>query len=257
MSINYKQLKLAQVAFWGLFIAVFSVVSNASESKPEIDTTQNSSVPIIVSELAEIKTTLSKQENTIKLLIDKQQSNEEKDALTVRVESLDKLLRAVISEKTQPEEKTRLEARLESIESSLNSMSDKDDYFTYADMAAVAITCVAVLLTIVGLVIAGLAFWGYREIKELTKTSASKEAKSVAKQTMEEMINGVAKSELEKLINDGKLQNTLQNAVDMILRNDPNNREKKRTEELLSELDFDESEFDGNDNDENFDGDKR
>lgn len=161
MSINDKQLKLARAAaFWGLFIAVFSVSSNASEPKPEIDTYQNSSVSIAVSELAEIKATLSKQEKSIKQLIDKQQSNEEKYAPKVRVESLEKSLGAVTSEKAQPKEETRLELRLESIESSLNSMSDKDDYFTYADMAAVAITCVAVLLTIVGLVIAGLAFWG-------------------------------------------------------------------------------------------------
>ncbi|RSD32817.1 hypothetical protein [Vibrio pectenicida] len=257
MSINYKQLKLVREALLGIFIAVFSIVSNASESTTEIDSHQNSSVSIAVSELAEIKATLSKQEKTIKLLIEKQQSNEEKYAQKVSVELLEKSLGSVILEKAQPKQETRLELRLESIESSLNSMSDKDDYFTYADMAAVAITCVAVLLTIVGLVIAGLAFWGYGEIRELTKTSASKEAKSVAKQTMEEMINSVAKSELEKLIKDGELQNTLQDAVDMILRNDPNNSEKKRTEELLSELDFDESEFDGTESDENFDGDKR
>ena len=62
---------------------------------------------------------------------------------------------------------------------------------------------------------------------------------------MEEMIHEVAKSELEKLINDGKLREPLQDAVDMILRSDPNNAEKKRSEELLQELDIFESEFDG------------
>ncbi|NVK75470.1 MAG: hypothetical protein HWE24_18515 [Oceanospirillaceae bacterium] len=257
MSITCKRLKLLRTAFLGLFIAVFSVPSNSSESKLDINASQNSSVSIAASELAEIKATLSKQEKTIKLLIENQQGNEEKYTPKTRMESLEKSMEAVTSEKGQPNEETRLEQRLKSIESSLNSMTDKEDYFTYADWAAVAITCVAVLLTIIGLAIAALAFWGYGEIKELTKNSAAEEAKTVARQTMEEMIHDVAKSELKKLINDGKLRETLQDAVDMILRNDPNNAEKMRSEELLSELDFDESEFDGTESDENFDGDKK
>lgn len=244
LSINCKQLKLLIATFLSLFIVVFSVSSKASESNSNTNALQKSSVSITESELTDIKATLSKQEKAIQLLIEKQQSNEEKS------------LEPVTSEVIPPKKETRLENRLKSIESSLNSMNNKNKYFSYADWAAIAITCVAVLLTIIGLAIAVLAFWGFGEIKELTKTSAATEAESVARQTMEVMINGVAKSELEKLINDGKLQDTLQAAVDMILRNDPNNVEKKRTEELLHELDIDESEFDGTKNDKDIDGNK-
>lgn len=242
---NCAKFKLSRAVFFALFIALRSVSLNASESKFDIEAPLNNSVPTAIGELVESRASLSEQKKTVKLLTENQQSNERKQTLEAKVESLEMALEAITSEKGQPKEETRLERRLESIESSLSSMTSKNKYFTYADWAAVAITCVAVLLTIVGLAIAALAFWGYREIKELTKNSAAKEAKSVAKQTMEEMIHEVAKSELEKLINDGKLREPLQDAVDMILRNDPNNVEKRRSEELLHELDIFESEFDG------------
>ena len=245
MLINYAKFKLSRAVSLGLFIAFISLSLSARESKLSIEAPLNNSVSIAVSELAELQATLSEQEQTIKLLTEKQLSNEREHTLDAKVESLEKTLKAITSEQAKPKEETRLERRLESIESSLSSMANKNKYFTYADWAAVAITCVAVLLTIVGLAIAALAFWGYREIKELTKNSASEEAKSVAQKTMEEMIHEVAKSELEKLINDGKLREPLQDAVDMILRSDPNNAEKKRSEELLQELDIFESEFDG------------
>ena len=91
----------------------------------------------------------------------------------------------------------------------------------------------------------------------MTKNSASEEARLVAKQTMEEMIYGVARGELEKLINDGKLREPLQDAVDMILRSDSDSIDKKRTEELLNELDTIESEFDSDEDDESIGNDKK
>ncbi|WP_244323511.1 hypothetical protein [Salinivibrio costicola] len=242
---NHEKFKLSRAVSFFLCIALFSVSLNASESKFDIDAPLNNSVTTAISELAETHASLGEQDKKIKLLTEKQQSNERQQTLEAKIESLEMKLEAITSEKGQSKEETRLERRLESIESSLSSMTNKNKYFTYADWAAVAITCVAVLLTIIGLAIAALAFWGYREIKELTKNSAAKEAKSVAQKTMEEMIHEVAKSELEKLINDGKLLEPLQDAVDMILRSDPNNVEKRRSEELLHELDIFDSEFDG------------
>ncbi|GIU02801.1 hypothetical protein [Shewanella algidipiscicola] len=134
----------------------------------------------------------------------------------------------------------KLVDKIQSIEYSLNTIANKDDYFTYADWAAIAITCVAVLLTIVGLALAGFAFWGYKEIKDLTKCSAATEAKLVAEKTTTEMIHSIVKNELEKLINDGKLREPLQDAIDIILRKDSNDPEQKRAKELLDELDIDE-----------------
>ena len=246
MSINCTQLKSLRTASLGIFIALLSVSSNASESKLNTDVSQKNSVFI----------TVSKQENTIKPLLEKQLNNERNHAMEAKIESLEKALEAIPPETVQPKEENQLKSRLESIESSLSSIANKEKYFTYADLAAVAITCVAVLLTVVGLAIAALAFWGYKEIKELTKNSAAEEAKSVAKRTMEEMINGVAKNELEKLISSGKLREPLQDAVDMSLRSDSNNVDKKRTEELLHELDVFESDLDGSEDDKSFGNDR-
>ncbi|OCH53646.1 hypothetical protein [Vibrio sp. ZF57] len=257
MSITKTQFKLLRVGILGFFITLMSASSNANESKFNTAAPKNNSVPIAASELTNIKAILSEQEAIVRNLIVSQQRNEKDLALDVRVASLEKTLELITSKKFQPTEETQLAARLESIESSLSSMAKKDKYFTYADWAAIAITCVAVLLTIIGLAIGALAFWGYRELKDMTKNSASEEARLVAKQTMEEMIYGVARGELEKLINDGKLREPLQDAVDMILRSDSDSIDKKRTEELLNELDTIESEFDSDEDDESIGNDKK
>ncbi|EKY4205194.1 hypothetical protein RCQ54_004275 [Vibrio alginolyticus] len=224
MSIYSLSFRTLAAFFISISIALFSIPSIANESEPNVEIAQyNDSSLDEANIFPHIQAALNEQEKAIKQLTLKQPSKE-------------KIL--------------ALETKLESIESSLSSISNKDKYFTYADWAAVAITCVAVLLTIVGLAIAALAFWGYKEIKELTTASAAKEAKEVAKRTMEEMINSVAKSELEKLINDGKLREPLQDAVDMILRSDTDNVDKKRTEALLNELDLFEPELEDSEDDE-------
>lgn len=244
----------------GMFITLLSVSSLASESSKSTNISQNPTISVSQSELAHIRSALEGQQKTIKLILDNL-ANDEHEALEAKVESIENSLSTIekrrLKESSQANKNSSLEDKVKSVESSLNTITNRDDYFTYADWAAVAITCVAVLLTIVGLAIAALAFWGYREIRELTKRSAATEAKSVAEKTMEEMINGVAKSELEKLINDGKLRQPLQDAVDMILRNGSNNSDRERTKELLDELDIDESEFDDSSADESVTGGKK
>ena len=236
MLIRCKKSKIILV---GLLIILLSIFANASELNNSTIPFKKNLISVNENDLVKIKAVLSEQSEAIRLLSDMQSSNE----LEVKLELLEASLEDIVKKEVQFNEDNRLERRLELIESSLYSISNKDEYFTYADWAAVAITCVAVLLTIVGLAIGALAFWGFKEIKDITKNSAAKEAASIAKQTMEENINQVAKSELEKLINDGKLREPLQDAVDMILRNDTNSIDVKRTEQLFQELDkFDDTE---------------
>lgn len=216
MSTDSSLLKSLKVASFGILI-ITSVTLDASESEFNKELTLHNSQIVPEKQLSELE---------------------------AKVKVLEKNLDAIHSDKSLQNQDNIIDTRLKSIESSLDSMTDKDKYFTYADWAAVAITCVAVLLTIIGLAIAALAFWGYREIIELTKNSAAEEAQRVTKNTIEEIINGVAKNELEKLINDGKLRQPLQDAVDLILRTDSNDIEKTRTKQLLEELDVLESEFD-------------
>ncbi|MFN1552092.1 hypothetical protein [Vibrio natriegens] len=258
MSINCKKFKSLRAGFLVIAIGLLSTSSSANESTLNVENPKNSSAPTTANQLSQLQATVREQEKTIKLLLERQPSNEKTHALEAKVDLLERTLQALTSESTQSKQETRLDRRLESIESSLGSITNKDKYFSYADWAAVAITCVAVLLTIVGLVIAVLAFWGYREIIDLTTKSTAEKAHSVATQTIEDSINSVAKSELEKLINDGKLRKPLQDAVDMILRNDPSSDDKKRTQDLFNELDLLELDLDNNDSedDENTDGKK-
>ncbi|MDC9529174.1 hypothetical protein [Pseudoalteromonas sp. Angola-7] len=200
-------------------------------------------VTVSQSELNDIRVALEEQKNTISLVLENLNNYQ---SLESKVESINEALitiEKVHNLKTEPKQRSiNLETKMESVESSINTIYERDDFFSYADWAAIAITCVAVLLTVVGLAIAGLAFWGFREIKELTKNSAAAEAKVVAEKTMEETLNSVVKSELEKLINNGKLREPLQDAVDMILRNESDS--STRTAALFDELDKNELDID-------------
>lgn len=204
-------------------------------------------VTVSQSELNDIRIALEEQKNTISLVLENLNNYQ---SLESKVESINEALitiEKVHSLKTEPKQRNiNLETKMESVESSINTIYERDDFFSYADWAAIAITCVAVLLTVVGLAIAGLAFWGFREIKELTKNSAAAEAKVVAEKTMKETLNSVVKSELEKLINNGKLREPLQDAVDMILRNESDS--SNRTAALFDELDINEFEDENSNN---------
>lgn len=233
-------------------IALSTALSNANEPAINAKPLKEGAISLSTSELNELRTTIEKQDieiNELRITI-KKQDGEINSLINDHLINHKKNELALIE---QSKSQSKQETKLELIEKLLNTIESEKSYFSYADWAAIAITCVAVLLTIVGLAIAGLAFWGFREIKELTKNSAAAEAKIVAQKTMEEMIHDVAKSQLEKLINDGKLREPLQDAVDMIMRNDKNSDDKKRAEELLDELDSIESDFDGSESNESID----
>ncbi len=230
--------KLSLLLFFIPFISLFSSAGCAEQRE-----NPNHAIAVTAAseneQLNDIREALNKHQVALQKLLESLPTTSDGN-LSEKIESseISKIELAVQAIRTEaPESLHVIDSRLESLESSLNNYVSKDKYFNYADMAAIAIACVAVLLTVVGLAIAGLAFWGYKEIKEITKNSAAHEAKVVAQKTVNETIHNVAKSELEQLINDGKLQETLQNAVDMIIRQNPDNPEKDRVQEILSELD--------------------
>ncbi|MEZ9073148.1 hypothetical protein AB4086_17315 [Vibrio splendidus] len=248
---NSNAVKKLCFVFLGVYLSFSSVFSFADElaqpAKESNIVVKESVKKISYEELESLRETLNTQQKSIQNLQENLQENLhgiDRTELTSKVESIELALDRVTEELRSNEfNKTidpSLEKKVNSIEETVKSIANKDKYFSYADWAAIAITCVAVLLTIVGLAVAGLAFWGYKEIKDLTKTSAATEAKLVAEQTMRDMLNSVAKTELEKLINDGKLRKPLQDAIDMIIRNDSKDPERERAKELLDELDIEE-----------------
>ena len=231
---------LVMLSFFLLLIASSDIA--ASESSSNIEPNLHD----VGQEIIEIKTSIQEQRKTIKSITESLAENSY-ESLTNQLKSLEKSI-TKIEAKLNTLNSSALENKVNTFESTLESYSTKDDYFSYADWAAIAVTCVAVLLTIMGVAIAVIAFWGFTQIKDFTKNSAATEAKAVTETTVNEILNNVVKSELEKLINNGKLQKPLQDAVDMILRSEIGKSELYRTKAIFDELDIDEEEILRSDN---------
>lgn len=128
---------------------------------------------------------------------------------------------------------------INSINESVNSINSEKRFLSYADMAAISISSVSILVTLVGIGIALLSFWGYNSIKEMVKSEASVIAADKVTEEVSLKIQQVASDEIKKVIDDGKLNNHLQDAVDFILRSRGMISQPK-VSELLNEIDKEE-----------------
>lgn len=128
-----------------------------------------------------------------------------------------------------------------SLKDEVKSINDERGYFSYADMAAVSISVVSVLITVLGIVVAILSFWGYRNIQKTVQAQAANIAKAHAAEAVSLAIQDIASEELKKIIDEGNLNKHLQDAVDVILRSQRAVIFSK-TSELLNEIDQEEGE---------------
>jgi len=133
------------------------------------------------------------------------------------------------------------ELKFNSLKDEVKSISDERGYFSYADMAAVSISVVSVLITVLGIVVAILSFWGYRNIQKTVQAQAANIAKTHAAEAVSLAIQDIASEELKKIIDEGNLNKHLQDAVDVILRSQRAVIFSK-TSELLNEIDQEEDE---------------
>ena len=96
------------------------------------------------------------------------------------------------------------------------SQKKHDDSISFSSWASFLLTSVAVIVTVLGVVIALISFVGYREIKVQANAIATKAAEDQVK----EKLHGIAIEEFGKLIDQGAFNKQLNSAVDMILRRD-------------------------------------
>ena len=146
---------------------------------------------------------------------------------------------AVVQSAHTPTDSNKSNDDLPVLKERVDDLYKSKSYFSYADFAAIAITSVAVLITLGGIVIAGLSFWGYKNIKSTTEKKAGEVAKIVSTETTKATIETVVKAKLEEMIDEGKFTKHLEDVVDIVIRN------KKGTksvdwEELDNNIDWDE-----------------
>lgn len=107
---------------------------------------------------------------------------------------------------------------------------------TYADLAATALSAVAVLTTVVGLFIAGLAIWGFTALRGMAKSAAKAHVSA-------QLREGELRTHLEKVVTeflagefkDGKLRRLLEDRVDAIMFSGPAERAEEEAEELFDQ----------------------
>ncbi|MBG0757426.1 hypothetical protein BOO21_19020 [Vibrio cidicii] len=141
-------------------------------------------------------------------------------------ESLE-LVSSIASLKTQIDNVEKNLEKLKSsghidIEKRVDNLYDEKKYFSYADFAAIAITCVSVLITVVGIAIALLSFFGFKNILKTTRSSTTALATQIANDTAKNAIEPAVEKQLTKLIDEGKINKHLEEVVDnFILRRGP------------------------------------
>lgn len=196
-----------------LFLSLFSIGSQADENK-------SSSKVMAQAAKHEITPVISQEE--MQALV-KQQS--------IEIEELKKKIKEM--------DINLGDADINSINESVNSINSEKRFLSYADMAAISISSVSILVTLVGIGIALLSFWGYNSIKEMVKLETLVIAADKVTEEVSIKIQQVASDELKKVIDDGKLNNHLQDAVDFILRS-RGILSQSKVSELLSEIDKEE-----------------
>ncbi len=121
----------------------------------------------------------------------------------------------------------------------VDKLYQSQSYFSYADFAAIAITSVSVLITIVGLFIAGLSFLGYKSIKDTTEGTAKSIAREVTIKTTNETIDAVVKIKLEELIDEGKFTAHLEKVFDTFVLRSKNGSKTVNWDELDEDINWD------------------
>ena len=114
-----------------------------------------------------------------------------------------------------------------------NALRLVPEKMTYAELTAVMLAAVSVLVTILGVVVAILAVWGYSNFKGIAESSARL-------QVSNEIESGRLKGHLEESVTSfmqrefadaGKLRRLLEEQIDRIIISGPGQRAKEESED--------------------------
>jgi len=89
---------------------------------------------------------------------------------------------------------------------------------TYSDFAAILLTAVSVLVTVLGVFIAALAIWGYSQFKTFAQNAAKDHVSSQLKDgELRTHIEEVAEKFLESDFSSGKLRKLIEERIDYVI----------------------------------------
>jgi len=112
--------------------------------------------------------------------------------------------------------------KYESLKLELANQQETNSNLEFPIWISIVLGCVAILVTVLGVIVAILSIFGYQKIKDsATKIAEEKTletATTVAKDVVNDQLQGIASTEVARLIAEGELREELERAVDMILR---------------------------------------
>jgi hypothetical protein len=107
---------------------------------------------------------------------------------------------------------------------------------SYADLAAILLGAVAIIVTVLGVVMAILAFWGYSQFRKSSKTAAVQFVKSeLEKGKIRTEISEIIVAEVIKQLDDGRLNKIIEDAVNRNIITGPSRRKSERTDESIGD----------------------
>ncbi|MEX0604991.1 MAG: hypothetical protein WD623_05325 [Marinobacter sp.] len=95
--------------------------------------------------------------------------------------------------------------------------SNSTNGIDFAQWVGVLLACVAVIITVLGVVIAMFSFFGYRKIMSSAEDNAAEKAREVACDLIKSTINETTKLELIKLFESNKLDDFLMDAAGKVI----------------------------------------
>ena len=104
---------------------------------------------------------------------------------------------------------------------------------TYPELAAVVLTSVAVLVTVLGVFIAVLTVWGYSQFKDIARSAAVKRVEEqIAEGRLRKDIEEIVTLHVTKSISQGEIRVLLEQRVDRLIYS---GAEKRSIDKYLSE----------------------
>lgn len=107
---------------------------------------------------------------------------------------------------------------------------------SYSDLAALLLTAVAIIVTVLGVFIAILAFWGYSQFRRSSKSAAVQFVKAELENgKIRKEISEIVVAEVVRQLDDGKLKDIIEDAVNRNIITGPSRRTSERNEEPIGD----------------------
>lgn len=116
----------------------------------------------------------------------------------------------------------KLEASQDELKENVSDQKNKKPGVDYTTWVSILLACVALLVTIFGVVMAIISFIGIKNIKKATtdiaESVSTDVASKVAAEKVDDQLEVIAVNEIAKLLADGTFRPHLEDAVDLIMR---------------------------------------